>query len=52
MEDDLNFSLSENNLNIFENGRRPQVFSSSKEDNLNIFLMEDDLKKSNATKNN
>jgi hypothetical protein len=32
----------EDNLNFFENGRRPQFFGK----------MEDDLKQNNATKNN
>jgi hypothetical protein len=40
----------EDDLNIFENGRRPLFFL--KEDDLNFFENEDDLKKNYATKNN
>ena len=49
MEDDLKeimqpkTIISKNN-NIFENGRRPHFFWK-KEDDLNFFNMEDDLKK-------
>ena len=42
----------EDDLNIFENGRRPQFFFKGRrpqlfemEDDLNFFQMEDDLKK-------
>jgi hypothetical protein len=38
----------EDNLNIFENGRRPQYLL--KEDNLNFLKMEDNLLKNDATK--
>ena len=34
IEDDLNLIQMEDNLNIFENGRRPQYFCK---DDLNIF---------------
>ena len=40
----------EDDLNIFENGRRPQFLK--KEDDQIFLKIEDDLKKNNATKNN
>jgi hypothetical protein len=38
----------EDDLYIFENGRRPHIFLQ--EDNLNFLKMEDNLKRNNATK--
>jgi hypothetical protein len=43
-------SVSKNN-NIFENGRGPEFFRK-KENNLNVLIMEDNLKTNNVTKYN
>ena len=50
MEDDLNFFLQmEDSLNILLNGRWPH-FPLQMEEDLNLFQIEDNLNKNNATK--